>query len=111
LKLDNFDERIDKMGQAIAPYAKAKAERVYIEQFRKSKKALLMRSDEALALKTVSEREQYAYSHPEYIELLDGLREATKVEEAAKWALERFKIEVEVWRTTSANERWQRDRV
>lgn len=106
--MDNFEERIEKMGAAIAPYAKAKSERVYIEQFRKSKKALLMQQCSA---DTAVAREQYAYAHPEYIKMLDGLREATEVEERAKWALEKFKIEFEHWRTCQANERWQKDRV
>ena len=98
------------MGAAIPGYAKAKAERVYVEQFRKSKKAILMRSEEAMSLKTQSEREQYAYSHPEYVELISGLREAVEIEEKCKWALEKFKVEFEHWRTTQANDRWQKDR-
>lgn len=96
------------MGHAIAPYAKAKAERVYIEQFRKSKKAILMRESDG---KTIADREAEAYSSPDYIELLDGLKQAVETEEKAKWALEKFKIEFEHWRTTQANERWQKDKI
>ena len=48
-------------------YAKAKAERVRLEEFRKSKKALLMAECEAPA---VNAREQYAYAHPDYIVLI-----------------------------------------
>ena len=107
--MENFEKRIDKMAKAIPKYARAKAERVYIEQFRKSKKAILMRS--ALDFKTQSEREQYAYAHPEYIKLLTGLRAAVEVEEKCKWALERFKVEFEHWRTLQANERYIKDRV
>ena len=103
--MENFDKRIYKLGDAIPKYAKAKAERTYIEQFRKSKKAILMRSPEAMRLKTVAEREQYAYSHPEYIELIDGLKVAVEIEEKCKWALTRLQIEVEVWRTEQANNR------
>lgn len=109
--MDDFEKRIDLIGRAIPKYAKAKAERVYIEQFRKSKKAILMRDFEASQLKTQSEREQYAYAHPEYVELLNGLKDAVEIEEKCKWALEKFKIEFEHWRTTQANERWQKDRI
>ena len=109
--MEDFEKRIEKMGEAIPGYAKAKAERVYIEQFRKSKKALLMRDGTALRLKTQSEREQYAYAHDDYVQLLKGLKQAIEVEEKCKWALERFKIEFEHWRTTQANERHVRDRV
>jgi len=107
--MDDFEKRTDLIGKAIPKFAKAKAERVYIEQFRKSKKAILMR--EALTLKTQSEREQYAYAHPDYIQLLHGLKEAVEVEEKCKWALEKFKIEFEHWRTIQANDRYLKDKV
>lgn len=106
--MDDFQERIDKMGRAIAPYAKAKAERVYIENFMRSKKALLMAECDD---KTVSAKEAYAYAHDDYIQLTKALRDAVETEEKHKWALERFKIEFEHWRTCQANDRWQRDRV
>ena len=106
--MDDFLYRIEKMGKAIPGYAKAKAERVYIEQFRKSKKAILMGE---CTEKTQSAREQYAYAHAEYIELLEGLRVAVEIEEKCRWALEKFKIEFEHWRTTQANDRWQKDKL
>lgn len=108
--MDNFEERIERMGAAIAPYAKARSERVYIENFLRSKKALLMQQapDECT---TVSAKEAYAYAHDEYIELLEGLKAAVEVEEKTRWALEKFKIEFEHWRTCQANDRWMKDRV
>ena len=109
--MDDFEKRTELIGRAIPKYAKAKAERVYIEQFRKSKKALLMRDSVALTYKTQAEREQYAYSHPEYVELLEGLKNAVEIEEKCKWALEKFKIEFEHWRTIQANERYLKDRL
>jgi hypothetical protein len=108
LTMDNFSERIDKMGAAIGPYAKARAERVYIENYLRSKKALLMAQSDS---DTVSGREQYAYAHDEYISLLVALRAAVEVEEKARWALEKFKMEFSHWQTCCANDRWQKDRV
>lgn len=106
--MDDFIERIQRMGRAIAPYAKAKAERVYIEQFRKSKKALLMGECKET---TAVAREQYAYAHPEYIALLESLKAATALEEKTKWSLEKFKIEFSHWQTLQANDRWMKNRV
>lgn len=83
-------------------YAQAKADRVHLEHFRKSKKALLMN---ACPEKAVAAREQYAYSHPEYIALLEGLREAVRVEEALRWRLTAAQLRVEVWRTQEASAR------
>ena len=104
-------ERLEQMQSAIRDHAKSKSERIYIEQFRKSKKALLMRSDEALDFKTVNEREQYAYSHPEYLELLEGLRDAIEIEEKHKWALYNLQMQVEVWRSMNANSRAMQSQV
>jgi len=106
--MDNFEKRIEAMGDAIAPYAKAKANRIYIENFLRCKKSLLMKESES---KTIAGREADAYSDPEYIQLIQGLKQAVETEEKCKFALERFKIEFEHWRTTQANERWQKDRV
>ena len=68
-------------------HAKAKSQRVYLEEFRKSKKAMLMNQAEQEGRKTGQERESYAYSHPEYIELLKGLQQAIEVEEKLRWQL------------------------
>ena len=83
-------------------YAKAKAERVYLEEFRKSKKALLMAQSEA---KTSAEREQWAYGHGDYLKLLDGIRTAIEIEEGLKWGLEAARIRVDIWRSQEASNR------
>ena len=85
-------------------FAKAKAERVYLEEFRKSKKALLMKSS---GVDAVSAQEREAYSDPEYIALLEGLRSAVEVEERLRWDLIAAQARVEIWRTESANNRMQ----
>lgn len=83
-------------------FAKAKAQRIYLEEFRKSKKALLMGQSGA---KTATEREQDAYSHSEYIALLEGIREAVEVEEKLRWDLIAAQARVEVWRSEEATAR------
>jgi hypothetical protein len=85
-------------------YAQAKGTRIYIENFLRSKKSLLMAQSDA---KTVADREAYAYAHPEYIELLAGLRAAVEQEEGIKWKLTAAQATVEIWRTQSANNRQQ----
>ena len=88
-------------------YAQAKAQRVYLEHFRSSKKALLMA---ACTEKAANAREQYAYSHPEYIALLDGLKSAVEVEETLRWQQIAAQLRVEIWRSQEASNRSQ-DRV
>jgi hypothetical protein len=63
-------------------YAEAKAERVHIEEFRKSKKALLMRTAMLGGTKTAAAAEVEAYADPEYIELLKGLRAVSSAKKA-----------------------------
>lgn len=88
-------------------YAQAKANRIHIEAFMKSKKALLMKESTG---KTVSEREADAYADKEYIDLTDGLREAVEIEETLKWKMTAAEMAVEIFRTVSANNR-RTDRV
>ncbi len=107
---DLLVERIEKMGASASRYAKAKAEVDYIKEYRKSLKSILMQQAPK-ECKTDKMREAYAYSHQEYLDLLAGFKVADEVAEENRWALERLKIEVEVWRTMQANDRWQKDRV
>lgn len=85
-----------------ADFAKAKAERVYIENFLRSKKSILMSEAKS---STISGAEAEAYAHPEYIQLIEGLREAVAKEEELKWKLIAAQARIEVWRTTEASNR------
>lgn len=86
-------------------YAKAKSERIYLEEFRKTKKALLMKVAMEMGYESAAAQEREAYAHPEYQELLKGLAIAIEEEETLKWLLAAATIKGEIWRTESANER------
>lgn len=87
----------------IAPaYAKAKAERVYLEEFRKSKKAILM---QAHGDKPIGAQEREAYAHPEYIGLLAALQVAVEAEETLRWRLVASQTSIEIWRSQEATNR------
>jgi len=83
-------------------YAKAKAERRYLEEYRKSLKAILMKRTIELA---VNAQEREAYSDPEYITLLKGLQEAIEIEEEVHWGLVAAQARIEVWRSMEATNR------
>jgi len=83
-------------------FAKAKAERCYIEEFRKSLKALLMKRSLESA---IGAQERDAYADPEYVKLLEGLRVAIETEEKLRWDLIGAQARVEIWRTEQANNR------
>lgn len=96
------NKAIDFLLKNAEKYAHAKSQRVYLEEFRKSKKALLMNQCDE---KAANAREQYAYSHPEYIGILDGLKSAVEVEETLKWQQIAAQLRVEVWRSQEASNR------
>lgn len=88
-----------------AAYAKAKADRIYLEEFRKTKKALCMRAAEADGFNAVNAQEREAYSDPEYIKVIEGLRAAVEEEERLRWLIIAAQAKIEVWRTIEANKR------
>ena len=86
-------------------YGEAKAQRVYLEEFRKSKKALLMKDSLLLGEKAVNAQEREALADPEYLQLLKGLAVAIEQEESLRWQLEAARLEIDIWRTRQASER------
>ncbi len=83
-------------------YAQAKAEVTYLEKFRKSKKAILF--SQAIG-NTVADRENQAYAHPEYQELLKGLQAAVERAEELRWKLIAAQARIDCWRSQEASNR------
>jgi len=77
-------------------YAKAKADRIYLEEFRKSRKAQLMANSR---LEALGKQEAYAYAHEDYVGILEGIREAVEIEEKYRWMMTAAQARIEVWRT------------
>ena len=77
-------------------YAKAKADRIYLEEFRKSRKAQLMSQ---AGTEVLGKQETYAYAHADYIEILEGIRQAVEKEEKYRWLMTAAQARIEVWRT------------
>lgn len=105
--LKDPNKAVDYVLANAGKFAAAKAQRVYLEEFRKSKKAILMGQSTA---KSAVEREQYAYAHEDYLALLGGLKAAIEIEEKLRWDMVAAQARIEIWRTQSANNR-QQDRV
>jgi hypothetical protein len=97
-------EAIDYIIKNAGRFANARAERVYIEEYRKSLKALLMQRS---GQKVIAAQERDAYAHEEYAALLAGLREAVEVEEKLRWDLIAAQARIEVWRSQEATNRTQ----
>ena len=99
------NKAVDYILKHSAVYAKAKSQRVFLEEFRKSKKALLMKDALSQGIEAANAQEREAYAHPEYQELLRGLAEAIEKEELLKWNLEAARMRTDIWRTEQANNR------
>jgi hypothetical protein len=100
----NPNDAVDYILKNAPKFAKAKAERVYIEEYRKSLKAILMKRSLENA---IGAQEREAYAHQEYIELLEALKEATEVEEKLRWDMVAAQARIEIWRSQEASNRSQ----
>jgi cytochrome c biogenesis protein ResB len=85
-------------------YAKAKADRMYLEEFRKSRKAQLASQ---AGTEVLGKQETYAYAHADYIEILEGIRQAVEKEERFRWLMTAAQARIEVWRTEQYSARME----
>lgn len=99
---DNAEAAADYIRDHAGEFAQAKANRVQLEAFIKSKRAILMQSAPG---ESSAAKEMNALAHPEYIELLDALKEAVMTEEKLKWLFTAAELKVDIWRTQEANSR------
>jgi hypothetical protein len=99
-----LDDALTFIKKHAVDYAKAKADRRYLEEFRKTVRARLF-INAPKSCKTVADREAWAYAHPDYESNLLGIQVAVEEEERLKWQLEAAKIQCEIYRTQSANNR------
>jgi hypothetical protein len=85
-------------------YAKAKADRIYLEEFRKSRKAQLM---SIAGTEVLGKQETFAYAHEDYIQILQGIRQAVEIEEKYRWLMTAAQARIEVWRTEQYSARME----
>ena len=83
-------------------FAVAKASVVYLTEYRKTVKAILMIQSDA---KTESAKESYAYAHEDYVNNLIALRVAIEQAETMRWKLIAAQSKIEVWRSLEASTR------
>lgn len=78
------------------------AERVYLIEYRKSLKSILM--SERLA-DPLGAQERHAYSHIKYLDHLKAMKAAIHEDKRLEWMMKAAEIKIEVWRSQSANMR------
>jgi hypothetical protein len=99
---DEIDKALDYLRDNARDAAQAKADRVYVEEFRKVLKAQLMKEHSSLSA-VLQERE--AYSDPRYAQHLEAIREAVRADEQHRFMRGAADAKIEAWRTQSSNTR------
>jgi hypothetical protein len=96
------NEAINFMIKNATAYAQAKANVVYLTDYRKTVKSQgILRSKK----NTVVEKEADAYTTVEYKECVEGLREAVEEAERLRWMLVAAQARVDCWRSLEASNR------
>ena len=105
------EEEIDKalayLRDSAELAAEARANRQYVEEFRKTIKAQLM-VKHADAGVSIGAQERDAYADQEYIIHLNAIREAVKIDEKYRFLREAADAKIRAWQTMSATERAHR---
>ena len=83
-------------------YGRCKANVIYLQEFRKSKKSLLMNQSD---LKTESAKEAFAYAHEEYQDHLATIRVAIEEYESMRWMMIAAQAKIDVWRSLESSAR------
>ena len=98
----DVEKALDYMRDHAEVAAKAKAERIYVTEYRKTLKADLMKMSNG---KTAVEREEFAYSHETYKQFLVAIKEAVYQDEKARFMLLAAQAKIDAWRTQEASSR------
>jgi hypothetical protein len=98
----DVERAVDYLRDTAESTAIARATRVYVEEFRKSIKAQIMKEHASMP---VSAQEREAYADARYLEHLDALRAAVFDEQKALFLREAASAKLEAYRTQSANYR------
>lgn len=108
-----YDEKMERKFQDLdklaLDYSKNEAERGYLENFKKVKLAILMKSASLIdgKISTIAAQEREALIHPDYLEIIKGIKEATEKAEYAKWLLKNAHMKGSLHQTRQANKRAQ----
>jgi len=95
-----------KIAEVSKRHAQAEAQKSYLMEYRKSLKSLLMiKAEKEDAKMPVAKQERYAYSHPDYQKLLDGLKVAIEKSVRYRHQFTVMQMEFEAWRSKNARAR------
>jgi len=94
----NPEDAAETIREKAKKHGEAHGQRIYLEEFRKSKKALLMKDALAMGVEAANAQEREADADPEYVSLLKGLAAAAAEEITTKWEIEAARLDIEIWK-------------
>lgn len=103
--MTGLQKRLHELNQMAAAYAKAKAQAEYLDHFRKSQLAILMKEYATAGHSTSAAQETQARADERYLETLYGLQEATETAERLGWELRIAMKGADLYQTEQANRR------
>jgi len=99
-KLIDPQAAVDYMIAQSGEYAQAEANKIYMEEMRKTIKAEMMRIAETEGdYKTAAMQEREAYASKRYKDHLEALKQAVEKRERLRWMLIAAQARIEVWRS------------
>ena len=99
---DEIDKALDFLRDNARDAAQARADRIYVEEYRKTIKAQIMKEHGNLSA-VLQERE--AYSDVRYVQHLEAIKEAVRSDEFHRFMRVAAEAKIEAWRTQSSNSR------
>ena len=99
---EDIEKAIDYLRDNAIQAAQSRANRIYMEEFRKSLKALIMSEHKDLP---VSAQEREAYCDQRYLKHLEAMKTAIAHDEQNRFMRVAAEAKIEAWRSFSANHR------
>jgi hypothetical protein len=98
---EEIEKAVDYLRDNAGKAAMARAERLYLEEFAKSLKAILMK--EFTGETSVAAQEREALASLKYLQHLEAVREAVEIDEKHRFLRAAAEAKINAWQTFSAN--------
>lgn len=99
---DEINKALDYLRDNARDAAQARADRIYVEEYRKVIKAQIMKEH---GDKSAVIQEREAYADPRYVAHLEAIKEAVLEDEGHRFLRAAADAKIEAWRTQSSNTR------
>jgi hypothetical protein len=97
-----IEKALDWLRDNAEEAAQARANKIYLTEYRKTKKAEMMKESKE---KNINAQERHAYACDEYKAFLDGLKEAVYQDAKSEFLRKAAEAKIEAWRSFQANQR------